>query len=465
MGFRRLERICSGTLAWRAGACRTSVTVQLAVIGFVILASVSVPASAQAQGAPGGQQGQGQGPGGNQQGGGLNGPGGAPRNGNIPPSQIPEPDTTQRPIFLSGKVVLSDGVPPPEPVAIERLCSGSRRTEGYTDRKGRFSFELGRNAEFQDASTGGFDGFPEGPGQLGNRTGFPQGGNRNSGRNSMGGGMDTRLIGCELRAVLPGYTSDAVELSTRHPLDNPDLGTIVLHRLGKAEGFTLSATSAMAPNDARKEYEKGLAVALKKPKDDKETEKWLQEIQKHFAKAVEVYPKYAAAWVELGKVYENQKNLTDARQAYEKAVAADGKFVPPYERMAVLSMRDGNWQDLANMTDRVLTLDPYTFPDAFYMSGVANLQLHNLDRAEKNTREAIKVDTQKRNPRAQYLLGVILAQKQQFTESAEAIRTYLAADPNAQDADKIREQLQQVEQAAGQTQAAPNTANQATPNN
>ena len=66
--------------------------------------------------------------------------------------QFPE---MRRPIFLSGKVMLEDGTPPPEPVIVERVCNGTPRPEGYTDRKGRFSFELGRNTHMMaDASVG-----------------------------------------------------------------------------------------------------------------------------------------------------------------------------------------------------------------------------------------------------------------------------------------------------------------------
>src|SRR5262245_42938974 len=54
---------------------------------------------------------------------------------------------TLRPLFVSGKVVLQDGIAPPDPVVIERVCNGVLRREGYTDFKGQFQFELGRNIE------------------------------------------------------------------------------------------------------------------------------------------------------------------------------------------------------------------------------------------------------------------------------------------------------------------------------
>ena len=44
--------------------------------------------------------------------------------------------TMPTPVFISGRVMLDDGTPPPEPVAIERVCINVIRTEGYTDSQG-----------------------------------------------------------------------------------------------------------------------------------------------------------------------------------------------------------------------------------------------------------------------------------------------------------------------------------------
>ena len=124
----------------------------------------------------GGAQGGGQAPGPSPSpgpvdpGGGRN-PGGQPGIGQQPgqrpgpmdprqqPQQFPE---MQRQIYLSGKVVMEDGTPPPDQVVIERVCNGQPRPEGYTDSKGRFSFALGQNASMMmDASvSSAADDFP-----------------------------------------------------------------------------------------------------------------------------------------------------------------------------------------------------------------------------------------------------------------------------------------------------------------
>ena len=70
-------------------------------------------------------------------------------------------DPTQPPsIFLTGRVRLEDGTPPPQSVRIERVCGTATHTEGFTDRKGDFAIQIGsaENASYQDASDTGPDG-------------------------------------------------------------------------------------------------------------------------------------------------------------------------------------------------------------------------------------------------------------------------------------------------------------------
>src|ERR1700730_637518 len=75
---------------------------------------------------------------------------------NSPNNRFPD---QQRPIFLSGKVMLDDGTPPPDSVTIERVCNGNPRAQAYTDSKGRFSFQLGQTQGImQDASVSSGDG-------------------------------------------------------------------------------------------------------------------------------------------------------------------------------------------------------------------------------------------------------------------------------------------------------------------
>src|SRR5262249_39488284 len=155
--------------------------------------------------------------------------------------------------------------------------------------------------------------------------GFGGGSGSNRGNPGFGagsGGFSERdLMGCEVRASLAGYRSDAVSLAGRRMFDNPDLGTIILHRLGHVDGSTLSARSRNARKDAKK--------APAKPRDLRK-KKNTAEAEKEFEKAVEAYPRYAAAWYGLGRVREAQNNAEGARQAYAQALNSDSKYLLPY---------------------------------------------------------------------------------------------------------------------------------------
>jgi len=262
----------------------------------------------------------------------------------------------------------------------------------------------------------------------------------------MGGSPERQLWGCDLQAALPGFRSDVISLSNIRYMDNPDIGTIVLHRLANVEGLTISVNSALAPKDAHKAYEKGVAAASKHN---------AEEAQKNFEKAVELYPKYSEAWFNLGWVHEQRDRIEEARKAYEQAIAAEPKFVRPYERLSWLAVREAKWQELVDRTDQWLRLDPANSPDAYYLSSVGNLQNEHIDVAEKNAREAIRMDPAKKNMRSRYVLGLALAQKQEFTAAAEALKMFLDASPDAKDAEIVRKQLAQIEEAAaqGKTQA------------
>lgn len=346
------------------------------------------------------------------------------------PGRMPGDLGMQQPIFLSGKVMMEDGTPPQEPVLIERVCGGNPRPEGYTDHKGRFSFALGQNNTLlADASVAS----PTGP--FGGGTGNPTGMGPNQGISP------TQLMNCELRATLPGYRSSIVNLAGRRAMENPDVGTILLKRLGNVEGLTVSATMSMAPKDAKKAFDKGRDAAKKG--------KW-NEAQKEFEKAVESYPKFANAWYELGLVHERLEHKDDARKAYQEAIAKDSKLINPYLQLAFMNAQENKWKDVQETTDRAIKLNPFDFPRAYFLNAVANLNLQNLEAAEKSAREGVKIDTDHKLPKIEHVLGVVLAQKQDYAGAADHFRAFLKSVPEGPDATTVQKQLAEVEKLTSQ---------------
>ena len=336
-------------------------------------------------------------------------------------------------------MVFEDGTAPTEQVVIETVCNGSPHAEGYTDTKGYFTIQLGaRNTGMiQDAS------------EFSSRSGLSQGGMSGAGTSGPTGSsqsQDRKYMGCDLQAKLAGYRSQTVPLSGRRSLDDPNIGTILMHRTGPAEeGQTISAVSLSAPKDAKKAYDKGLD-AIKKQK--------YEDAQNNFEKAVEVYPKYATAWYELGLLQAGQGKMDMAHKYFDKASECDPKFVKPYIQISILELQASKWQDLADVTAKLVKLDPFGYPEAFYYNSVANYNLHHFEVAEKSAVAAERLDTRHAIPQVSHILGLILVLKKDYAGAAEHFKAYLQYAPDAKDAAKVRAQLAEVEKITAASAAS-----------
>jgi cytochrome c-type biogenesis protein CcmH/NrfG len=68
-----------------------------------------------------------------------------------------------------------------------------------------------------------------------------------------------------------------------------------------------------------------------------------------------------------------------------------------------------------------------------------------MDVAEKSAREAVKLDPQHRNPRADYLLGLVLIEKHDYSGAASELKSYLAMAPTAENHDQVQKQIEEIE--------------------
>jgi tetratricopeptide (TPR) repeat protein len=348
---------------------------------------------------------------------------------NLPPS-APFPVDTHGPAFLSGKVVIDDGTPLSDEALIQSVCKGTVRAEGYTDRKGGFSVDLNRSARQMVASA------EENDSGLSAALTAP--------RTGPNAGIALRdMRDCELEAVLPGFTSQLVELASKvNDFGNADVGVIVLHRMKQVEGFTISATTALAPGKARKHYDKG--------REDEKKGNW-SAAGAEFSKAVEVYPKYAVAWLELGRTQLQLNDSASAKVSFQQALAADSKFISPYEELAQLALKEKQWKVLADQTEQLLKLNPVSFPQYFYYNAVAKYYLQSFDQAEKSAAQGLTTDVRHQVPKLEYLLGIILAQKRDYKAAADHIRNYIRLVPNADDLAIAQKQIAELDRLSAST--------------
>jgi len=359
-------------------------------------------------------------------------------NRNIPgrsnsPMDTPENMDLSRPVFLSGRVIFDDGTKPSTDINIQRVCSGNPHTEAHTDSKGHFSFQVGANVGvIPDASESASDDRYFGRTQTSGAPTFNRG---------TQGTPSRMLMGCHLQAAYPGYRSDVVDLTQRHAMDNPDIGVIVLHHLGGIQGTAISITSELAPKKAKKAYEKAMQL---------ESKGKTEEAEKHLQEAVDEYPKYAVAWFELGRLQESSQRVDDARKSYEAAIAADSKYVNPYEGLARLAAVKGSWQEAADRSKQAVYLNPIEFPGSWFYNALANYKLKNTDAAEKSAKEVVKLDGKHVIPQVETLLAQLSADRGDLSGAAQHLQKYLELQPNGPNSDALKQQLSKIQEAIAQ---------------
>jgi hypothetical protein len=344
-------------------------------------------------------------------------------------------------MFLRGRVASGDGSPVPNDVLVERICNAKVRQQVYATSRGDFSMQMGSMADsFLDAS-----------GDQASQFGVAS---KDSGMGISRGA----LANCELRASVSGFQSSVISLVEliADGSKSIDVGAIVVQRRTKNQGMTLSATPYKAPKDARGAYEKGLGA---------ERNGKLANARQYFEKAVQIYPKYASAWFQLGTVLQKENQKDGARTAFTQAATIDTRFLPPYLSLASMAYETGNWTELLNLTDHILDLDPLkhvsgyiwdldplNYADAYFYNAVANYKLNKIEEAEKS---GLKAEHQVRTrfPQLHLLLAEIFARKNNYATAISEIQTYLELAPHAKDANQIRQWLTELEKLNGSVSA------------
>jgi Tfp pilus assembly protein PilF len=298
------------------------------------------------------------------------------------------------PVILHGKVIMEDGSPPPVVVAVERICSDvSGSMPGIlTDKKGEYIWRMNIDP------------------------------------------LETR--NCVIRATHTGYTSSEVEVSgvdTTHT--TLDLPPITLHPT-VANPYTINFSETGIPGSAKSDWKAALKAldAQNKP-----------EVASHLEAVVAAAPKAAHAWHGLGVVDESLNKPADAQRAYEHAIAADPKLLPPYVTLTRLCVKTKDWACASKTAEALLKVDPkHSYPEIYLHLAVARYELKDLNGAQESVEEAIRLDPQMKRPRAEYVLGRILEAKGDIPGAKEHMAKYVKLEPAPSDVDLVHAHIDDI---------------------
>lgn len=314
------------------------------------------------------------------------------------------------PVALSGKVAVEGGADIFKDTSVVLDCGSGARARTNVDSRGRFTL------------------------MLDDRTASSDAGWQVAGRNS-------ELIGCTLHAEAAGYQSSSLEIEA-HQSGVAEVGTITMMPAVAQPGgggAIVSVASLAAPESAKKEFDKGQGQAKKG--------KWAAACEQ-FRKAIRVYPRYATAWLELGRAQLHQNNLLDAEQSFQQATTHDAKLLPAYLELARLQAAQRQWKALAMTTANMVELAPESDASYWFYDAAANFNLRNLQRAQSSAERALRLDAAHHLPQLEYLYGVILGTNQNYSAAIEHIKSYLRLSPHAKDGAEAQSRLAEFERLA-----------------
>jgi tetratricopeptide (TPR) repeat protein len=310
-------------------------------------------------------------------------------------------------IHFMGKVAVEEGGLPWDPIPVVVKCDGKTFYNAVADTKGTFDIiPPTRESEV-----------------IANRA-------------DVKAPAPASLVGCKVSALLDGFESSVVTIINGNLEDNPNIGTITLRQDARATGSIVSPTSLSATPDARREADKARSDEMNGN---------LGSAKKHLKLAVSLYPNYAEAWYQLGKLEEKDKPQ-DALASFQKAAAADPKFIPPYDHIAALAADQKKWADVADAADHALQLNPAGTPQIWYWSAVGNFNIGDKEQAETAALTALSLDPgHVAAPKTEDELAVIQASRGKYKEALDHVRNALTYTPPGPDADLMKQQVAQLE--------------------
>jgi tetratricopeptide (TPR) repeat protein len=326
-----------------------------------------------------------------------------------PPTTPPAPADVRQPVqrdtfefnltlAVSGRVLLEDRQPPPEPVPVEFECHGAS-PGALTDSKGGFSITIGS--------------------QQATRTNLLP--------------ASLKIDGCRVQIRMPGFEEVLVTLNRPQRLSDLRLGDLILKASGPQSIAGFSLTGRNAPGKARSNYVRAFDTII--------TGKYAEALAS-LDKAIAAYPKYASALELKGVVLDRMGQREAARAAYQQAVTADPAYAKPLVQLADMAAEDQNPTEAARWAEMVNRLVPGAYPGVYLIEGGAYFDLSRYDDAEKAAREGIDADPKGIYPGLRRLMGEVLYRKRSYAAALDLFEWYLKEAPEAADIVSVQGRVQ-----------------------
>jgi tetratricopeptide (TPR) repeat protein len=212
--------------------------------------------------------------------------------------------------------------------------------------------------------------------------------------------------------------------------------------ISSIRGATVSVMRLEVPDKARSEYDKACSDFRKKK---------FAEAEEHIRGAIETYSNYVAAWVMMGQVLEAEQQVDKAHDACSHASTADPTYLPPYICLAELDAKSGHWDELLNVTNMALGLNPVGDVYAYFYRSQAFFNMNKLQEAEKSALTAEGMDAEHHQPSVHYLLAQIDEAKGDVASAIAEVKQFLKLNQDKLRTDEAKRYLAKLEAPQSET--------------
>ena len=203
-----------------------------------------------------------------------------------------------------------------------------------------------------------------------------------------------------------------------------------------ASGLLVSAAELNIPARARKEFDK--ANELLRRQD------W-RRAAADLAKAVEIYPRFAGAYNNLGVAYANLGDIACERDALQKAIELNNHFALAYVNLGRMNISTQNYSAAQTALEKASTLDS-TDAVSLTLLAYAELMQGHFQQAIAASQRAHGLDAP--HVLAHRFAARALEQQGQFDRAIAELERALKEEPSGPRADSARQEHQIVQTLA-----------------
>lgn len=198
----------------------------------------------------------------------------------------------------------------------------------------------------------------------------------------------------------------------------------------RTAGATVSAVVLSVPERALREYAEAQRCLSSRQSDCAVA---------RLKRAVEIAPRFAAAWNQLGTIAYQTHRYTDAEANFRRALEADAEAFEPLVNLGGVLLNLGQPEAATGYNRRAVERRPN---DALANSqlGISYFESGDLDKAEKYLEIAVRLDPAHFS-HPQLVLAEIYRRRGDLPAARAALRSFLEQHPDSPDAAGIRQKM------------------------